>query len=535
MSKLADSQAPHAATGPERWLERTGAWILVPLVVAYLSLVVPSTLPQGINWDERVDLTIAESYLDGPDGFITGSTDDLTQTRLPMYSVALLALATGSLTLGLARMVSVAVGVLTLLGVYVFCRICLDRSKAAVATAIVATSPYFLAFAGLAFTEGDVFIACATVWVLVAGSWFLRKRTAGAAALTGGALGLAVSSKFFGVALIPAVLAVLWTSRPGQAPHRNGDPRPAAGGVFMLGVAAPLMAWRAVLSGNLASGVAHDLVRLGLVTALMAAFTVWVWPLRRESVSRTVASFIVVTGSVLTFLLVPLVHTTNGRIIGRLLSTTSGSGISGPQVAEFAAFHAGVLLLKPGLLIGLGLLAGSVMALLDLHGRSELRLPSAMAAAYFGFASLTPVAQTFYMMPVFPLLAILMADWLVEVGRRRRRLSVALLAGCVLSVGWDLTATYPNFALNGYQWTDARYLAGRATLGYRGIAQIRTDGIDEVLRWASQNIPGGDTVVGFIEGPHLVRSLEPDPKYRYVNGLVAGPGRDCRDLSCGDW
>jgi hypothetical protein len=523
------------------WPERAGAWVLVPIVAVYLALVVPATLSQGINWDEQVDLTIASSYLDGGEGLIVGSDVDKSQTRLPMYSVALLSMVAGSLSLTLARLVSICVSALTVIGVYVFCRRRLDPAKAVVAAAIVATSPYFLAFAGLAFTEGDAFVTCATVWTLIAGSNLMQKRTVGAAALAGCALGLAVSSKFLGVALIPAVLLAVFVS----GTHSNSNITSDAGkrraianvvsATAPIGLLQPSTGPLTRVIADLRSFLGNDWIRYLLTLALSAVMLSWIWLHRRRVVSDILASGIVVTASVLTFFVVPPVHTTNSHIVRDLLAKSSGAGITVAQVAEFAAFHAFVLVLKPGILIGLGLAAGVVAALVHFRSRPELRLPVLMAVFYFGFVSLTPVAQTFYMMPVFPLLAILMADWLVETGRRSRPLLVAILLAVVSTIGWDLAASYPDFALNGYQWTGERYLAGRATLGYRGIAQIRANGVEDLLMWAQDNVAEGDTVAGFISERHIVRALAPDPAYVYIDAFEASFERTCPELACADW
>ena len=95
-------------------------------VAVYLLLVVPSVDRQGINWDEHTDLTVAAAYLDEV-GLWAGSSGDLNQTRLPMYLGGLLFRAAGDVTLHGARLLSCAVGVLTLLGVWVFCRRELSR------------------------------------------------------------------------------------------------------------------------------------------------------------------------------------------------------------------------------------------------------------------------------------------------------------------------------------------------------------------------------------------------------------------------
>ena len=126
-----------------------------------------------------------------------------------MYTVALVFILAGTIDFHLARLVSAGVSLLTLVAVFVYCRRWLDPTKGAVACLLVGTSPYFLAFAGCAFGEGDVFITCATAWVLVSASALVSRASIGRAVVAGAALGLAMSSKMSGVSLLPAVIAAV--------------------------------------------------------------------------------------------------------------------------------------------------------------------------------------------------------------------------------------------------------------------------------------------------------------------------------------
>ena len=123
------------------------------------------------------------------------------------------------------------------------------------------------------------------------------------------------------------------------------------------------------------------------------------------------------------------------------------------------------------------------------------------------------------MMPLLPILGILAADALVDLFRVRRRIAAAVAVAAVTSVAWDLAACYPDLSLNGYQWVGERYLAGRSTLGYRSIAQVRSDGEQQVLQWANQHAGPGETVVAFLSSPRIIRATSPNPRFRLVNGM----------------
>jgi hypothetical protein len=91
----------------------------------------------------------------------------------------------------------------------------------------------------------------------------------------------------------------------------------------------------------------------------------------------------------------------------------------------------------------------------------------------------------------------------------------------------DLSRCYPDYNLNGYQYLGARRMGGRSTVGYRGIVQLTTDGVEQALEWTQRRVPTGRTVVTYITAPHIVRAVCPDPPFRMVDGLI-GPPADLR-------
>jgi hypothetical protein len=85
----------------------------------YLMLIVPTLDRLGICRNEAVDLEIARAYLT-PRGLLFGLPPDESQTRIPMFSVALLYRVLGVSNLLIARYTSVVMGVLALLGTFVY-------------------------------------------------------------------------------------------------------------------------------------------------------------------------------------------------------------------------------------------------------------------------------------------------------------------------------------------------------------------------------------------------------------------------------
>lgn len=508
--------------------------VLLLIIALFLLLVLPTVGRQGIGWDEQIDLEIARVYASSFEGLIHGSSIDAINTRLPTYSIGLLFRAAGTVDRDLARFVGCAVSVLTLLAVVAFCWRELDPVKGLVACGLLATSPYFLSFSPTAFTEGDVFITCAVAWVMVGLAWLRRAPSWERAAVAGILLGLAASAKISGVALMPAALIAIAMFRPN--PGRPGDVDSArlcslsvAG---LLGIAMLSGAWMIVTAIVSRVGIRMDPATLPslltdassrwfAVVGLWLALLVWAYLNRSRVWSRLGLAILISLVAGLTFFVFPPVHTTNPRILGQL--ALASTGLRGDAEAvplfEAAAHHFLVILFKPSLLIGAGLWLGALLAVLHFRSRPELRLPVLVLVCYGGFLLALPWAQTFYMMPLFPVLAILAADALVRLFHAQRSVALGLSVAAVGLLVWDLARCYPDFNLNGYQWLGERQLAGQATLGYRAVAQVRSDGVEQVLRWANDHIGPQEVVVAFVGAPHVIRGISPAPAYRLINGL----------------
>lgn len=501
--------------------------VLGLILLIYLALEVPTVSRYGIAWDEQVDLDIARSYLAGAGGWLRGSSFDATQARLPMYSVALVFSLLGRSSLVAARLVSCLLGGLTLVAVYLFCRAELDRKRGLFACLLLATSPYFLSFARIAFTESDIFVTCALAWFLVCLSTLLRMRTVGWSALTGTVLGLAISSKVSSVVLLPlALLAPLFLSQAGARPptaQLRGKRRVLAGILPAVLVAGILQTW---WTGWLEGGVAGRVATACYVALVLLWLSILLWLLRirRLGLDAATTGILVAALACATFFLVPPVHTTNPEILLGILKRFLGTlDVRPASILEFGAFHAGCVVFKSSPLVGAGLWAGLLASAARWRSRPPLRLPILVFAVYFVFLLRMDIAQTFYMMPLLPVLAILASDAFFGIqprGGARRR--VLVTAGAVLAFALltrDLTVCYPDYNLNGLQWLGARYLAGRSTLGYRGIAQVTTDGVEQSLEWVRRRAGEEETVVTYVVAPHIIRAVWPQPRSRIVDGL----------------
>ena len=183
---------------------------ILGVFIIYCLLLLPTVSRQGISWDEQTDIWVARAYLKGSGGWLTGSDIDPTQTRLPAFTVALVYKLLNQSGLLLARYISCIIGALTLVGVYVFCKRRYDTRRGLLACSLLATSPFYLSFARVAFTETDIYLACALAWLLVCVDRLQERASFRRAAWVGVVAGLAISAKFTALAVLPAVFYAVW-------------------------------------------------------------------------------------------------------------------------------------------------------------------------------------------------------------------------------------------------------------------------------------------------------------------------------------
>lgn len=510
------------------------AWAaLLVICGVFAALVLPTVDRQGVNWDEQTDLDIASVYVRSNGGLVYGSRVDAINTRLPMFTTGLVFRLVGAESLRVARLLSVLIATLTVGAVFVFCALELDKTKGLVAAAIMATSPYFLFFGKLALTEGDVWIAGGLALVVLLMAHYRAEPNLGRAAGLGVALGLAISAKVSGLALVPAIALALWMERRAKGVDDAGDGshgRVQLSSRPLLFAVIALAAW---VSVNVASSLAVygrlgptlvpaetlPLVRLAPGALLAASLFWWVGAQRDLRPTLWGAYAVVFATAALTFLLVPPVHTTNPWILGALLRQffQAGSGLDLVFLAEKALFHFEVITLKSSLVVGLGLWVGLAVAVYRLRSRPWLRFPLLCVGSYGVFVLLLPWVQTRYMVPLLPLLAIFAADALVDLYRRRRAVAAGIVTVAGIFLATDLWTAYPDLNLNGYPWVGERYLSGRATLGYRALVHTPSDGIEQSLRWVGERAGPGDTVATVFADVHITAAVLPDPKFEVVS------------------
>lgn len=496
------------------------AFHLCVVLLAFGLLLVPTLTRQGISWDEQTDLDIARSYISQPDGWLRGSESDPSQTRLPMVAVAVVYSLLNTDDLYTARLMSCLVGALTIVGVYAACGRDYDHRRGVLAGAILATSPFFLSFARTAFTETDVYVACAFSWLLVCMSHLREKGTVGWAAAAGVVLGLGLSAKFTAVALFPAV--VLHARSFPQVRRGEGlSSREVIGGAALLLVMAGsmLFGWAGI---NATSPLLREgwLLRFHACLALLGWIMALGWAARhRDRGARPLILVgLVIILSLGTFMVIPPVHTTNPSIIASVVERFNNQVGWNPSFTwEAAVLHLACVAFKSSPLVGLSLLAGTAAAVVQWKARPASRFPALVVLFYFLGLILLPIAQTFYMVPLLPVMAVLASDQALRLWPKRAAAAIVGGAAALVLV-LDLVMCYPDYNLNGYQWLGARYLAGRPTIGYRSVVQTTSDGVQQVVGWLCDNATRGERVVAYVYPWHIVEAACPQPGFRISHG-----------------
>jgi 4-amino-4-deoxy-L-arabinose transferase-like glycosyltransferase len=498
------------------WLALSG------ILFIYALLIVPTVNRLGMGWDEATDLWISRSYLSW-NGLLFGLSRDLSQTRLPMFVVALVFYLLGMSSLLIARFTTVIVGGLTLLGVYVYGRDQFSHKTGLLAAGLLAINPFFLSFARLGFTESDVYLACTLVWLLVIVSRLQRTNSLGYAALSGVMLGLSVSAKATSLVILPALFGALILRR---ASDRTADVStksiPARTVFLWAGAGIVILIAGLHLSRYLDTGNFRRLFHLlNYILVWLGWLGILGWAVRyRHHTAHPTALFVYLTTlGLLTFVILPPDHLVNSGIIQKLFSRAETEmTFSLAFIGELAALHLFTIFLKSTPWLGLSLLAGFVASVIQWK-RRELTLPLLVVGIYGLGLLLLPLAQTFYTIPILPILSVLAADQLLHFYSQRRRLVLALIIPGLIWWGVEMRQCYPDYHLNGYQWVGERPFFGRSSIGYRSIVYVPSDGVEQVVEWLNANAETGQVAQLYVEPWHIVNSMAPDPVYEITDGF----------------
>lgn len=506
--------------------EREWWLIFLGILACYALLILPTLHRLGIGWDEAVDLEIAQSYL-SPRGMLLGTSRDPSQTRLPMFTAAMVFSLFGTTDLLFARFMSVIVGGLTLLGVFIYGKHSFSPATGLIAAGLLAVNPFFLAFARQAFTESDIYVACTLTWLLFALSRLPEKPTLGWAVPSGIFLGLTISSKATVLVLVPVVcisfvLSQILPWKPAAA-SRDFDLHPIPAHSVWLWTSGMLLAMLVgvMVSRQLnVSAFSNRLHLLNYGIVWLGWLITLTWAVRHRNFTASpiaLAAFLAVFG-LLTFVIIPPEHLANSSIIQALISRADQEITFSPGfMLELAGLHAFSIFLKSTPVLGLGLLAGYGFGLTQWR-RRELILPLMVVSAYFLMLIILPLGQTFYTIPILPVLSLLAADQLLCLFPKWKKISLAFLGLGLLWWGVETKQCYPDYHLNGYQWLGARPFLGRSSIGYRSIVYVPSDGVQQSMEWLNAHAESGQKAQLYVEPLHIVKAMAADSVYDVIDG-----------------
>lgn len=505
-------------------IRNSQVWLVfLGILVCYFLLIIPTVDRLGIGWDEETDLEIAQTYMT-PRGILLGSSRDPSQTRLPMFTGAVIFHLFGTSSLSVARFTTIFVGALTLLGIFEYGKKYFSPAIGLLAVGLLAINPFFLSFSRLAFTESDIYLACSLTWLLLSVAKLVEKPTIGWAIFSGVFASLSISSKATALILVPVVAASFVVSRKildKKATPLDAKVLPSRTIWFWTGWAVMFMLAGILISRHLNAQASPSLFHLfnyGFVS--LGWFLLLVWAVRHRRFSAPPLALAAwMTGfSVLTFIILPPEHLANSEIIDALI-TRAGQEMemSTSFIFELAAFHSLTILLKSTPLLGFFLLAGFFSALTQWR-RSVLILPLLVVAVYMAGLLLLPLGQTFYTIPLLPVLSLLAADQLVRWIPQRQKILLAFITVGLIWWGVEMRQCYPDYHLNGYQWVGARPLFGRSSIGYRSIVYTPSDGVQQSIEWLNHHAKAGQIAQLYVEPWHIVKATAPKPVYKIIDG-----------------
>lgn len=495
---------------------RSHWFVLCVCTGAYLLLILPTVAVHGVSNDELIDMTVAMTYLHEPWGWLIGSDLDGSQTRLPMYLTAIANFLLGTESLIVSRVLAVCYGALACLGVYVFCVRHLSRETAVIAAGLLAISPYFLAFTRVAMTEGAALEALAVLGVVWSVTELGRHPNVGTAALAALACGLLVSAKITTAPLVLAAIIAFWILQR-RSPRARVEPVVYCLLIpVVIGLALVVTGWLRPAPDSIyvldrpyqVQNVAYRIWHIAGPGLTLAVFAAWAWKWRSKPTGFLASAAILGCSSLLVFFVIPPVHTTNPFIMQALARMAAAQGeVPDNLVYSAFVFHLMVILFKSGVAAGVVYIAAILSGLWFARSRPVLSMLVLFVIAYIGFNVYLARAQTFYMIAIMPLLAILAGDMLQRVRGRRPVLFAGIAAIVLGNTAVDIGLSYPDMHLNGYQYLGKRYIAHRSTLGYKGVVQTPSDGTKQVIDWTLDNIEPDKRVVTYLRERMVNRFL----------------------------
>lgn len=514
--------------------------LALALPVAIYAGIVAWSAASGIEtlWDEAVDVQIAEGFEASP---LRGAKPlDPSQMRLPMIASAIAADWFGWSGIRGARFVSVLAAVATILAAAILAAMLFDAWTALLTASLLALSPYFLAFARIGMTEGDIFAACFCTISLLAYVWYLKRPTAARWVLVGVALALAIGAKLFAIFFIVAFAFLSATTYSEPAITFKRDPRDVdrlrkwlvamwilIGTTYLLAFVHSRppevdgAGWIGPLTGTLAT-IGWVLLLLAWIGAILFTISRGVIASARSVRFRHLMLF---TGASV-FALMP-VHMLQPEILKSIVARALRWDHRIPLAlwADHLRLYAGIIFVKGTIPVGVATGLAIVQAMTSERSEGRWRPCLYVVLFFIPLLCFLPLRQTFYLMPIYPALMILTAAmaagttrYCFSLGPGYGIFAVAIVAVGLGNLAMESRAIHPDYHIYGYATIGDRWL-GAESRGYRNLVQTPSDGVVSLIDWCntSNQIREGDRVLSFLWEDRIVReTLDPDRSFRFI-------------------
>jgi hypothetical protein len=497
---------------------KESSWLIASMAI-YFILAGGTLLRQGDGWDEQTDSWIATSLRED---WLCGKSIDPTQTRLQMYLGALFSPSTAydDSPIPPGRTLALFYGAIGLCGAWAYGRALGGRTAGNVAAILLALSPYYLSYARLGYTEGDMLLCAILPFLALFVMRLTRRGRLGDAAVTGLLLGLGAATKFTFVLLLPPVLIAVFLSRAETTEHEKGPSLSGRGRflpwlfalLFLLlltfGYRLPSVGWQGSPRESLDAmakayaGLPRDwkLTHYLLTAFLAAGFFLYAALHRGKTLFRWQTAGILCLATPLVFLAVCPAHTANPDTLASFLNRASGAGPGLAGYFERAAVMLLSIVLKVSPLAGMAMLAAPIARLCRLGARESGFFVIVSFTIYFAAMLTVGFAQVFYLLAFLTILApVLGAELVFWLGRVRRATLIAVSVAALWLVV-DLFRCAPDYNLSAYPYLGARYLFGHSTLGYTSVVTVPNDGSSQVLEWLKAYGKSGEKALVFVPG-----------------------------------
>jgi hypothetical protein len=228
--------------------------------------------------------------------------------------------------------------------------------------------------------------------------------------------------------------------------------------------------------------------------------------------------------ALLVVIAVPPPHTTDPGLLASVASRFASSrGLGLEFMVGNGAFYLICLFVKSSPLVGAALCAALLAPLRSVAAIRAVRLPLLVVGFWFAAVVRIDYLQTFYLIPVLPTVCILGSSSIIAAYTRWRRATVVVGAVAATWLAVDHVRCYPDYNLHGYQYTGTGTVAGRAAIGYAGLATIPYDGVQQAFAWMRDNAEAGRVALAYIPygiPEHVLLEVDPAPRYRLYDGAA---------------